>query len=198
MNSGIVYTQMDSPVGAMWIASSSAGICTIGIGAGQPERFLAWLSRYIGAELAVAWDSVVGHRPVGADAPAGRPTPPHGGPRRHTEALDNALTQLREYFSGSRRAFDLPLDVHGTAFQRTVWDKIARIPYGATTTYGKIAQGIGKPKSARAVGAANGANPLPIIIPCHRVIGANGSLTGYGGGLEMKAALLRLEGVCLL
>jgi O-6-methylguanine DNA methyltransferase len=170
MDGGIIYARMDSPVGAIWIASTSAGVCTIGIGAGQPERFLAWLSRRIDPKA----------------------------PREEPEALDRTLTQLREYFSGIRRAFDLSLDVRGTAFQRAVWNEIARIPYGATTTYGEIARCIGKPKATRAVGAANGANPLPIIIPCHRVLGANGSLTGFGGGLEMKAALLRLEGVCLL
>jgi methylated-DNA-[protein]-cysteine S-methyltransferase len=102
---------------------------------------------------------------------------------------------LREYFSRIRREFDLPLDAHGTAFQEAVWAEVARIPYGVTATYGQIAQRIERPGATRAVGAAVGANPLPILIPCHRVIGAGGSLTGYGGGLEIKAALLRLEGI---
>jgi methylated-DNA-[protein]-cysteine S-methyltransferase len=107
------------------------------------------------------------------------------------------LIQLREYFSRVRRTFDLSLDVRGTAFQRAVWDAVARIPYGETASYGEIARRVGKPGAARAVGAAVGANPLPIIIPCHRVIGADGSLTGYGSGLDAKERLLRLEGVSL-
>jgi O-6-methylguanine DNA methyltransferase len=130
---------------------------------------LAWLSRHIGSEP----------------------------PREDRAALAPALTQLREYFSRIRREFDLPLDARGTAFQKGVWAKVARIPYGATTTYGEIAQRIGRSRAAHAVGAAVGANPLPILIPCHRVIGAGGSLTGYGGGLEIKAELLRLEGALL-
>jgi O-6-methylguanine DNA methyltransferase len=111
-------------------------------------------------------------------------------PKRMTEAV----SQLRDYFSGSRRGFDLPLDVRGTVFQRSVWSQVIRIPYGAIATYGDIAQLVGKRKASRAVGAALGANPLPIVVPCHRVIGAGGSLTGFGAGLDVKEALLRLEG----
>ncbi len=122
-------------------------------------------------------------------------TPP---PREDTEALAPALTQLREYFACTRHEFDLPLDLRGTPFQRAVWEQIARIPYGTTTTYGQIARGVGRPKAARAVGGANGANPLPIIIPCHRVVGARGALTGYGAGLTIKASLLQLEGALLV
>lgn len=112
---------------------------------------------------------------------------------------DNAVlrvtrAQLREYFAGARRAFDLPLAPRGTAFQRRVWDALATIPYGSTTSYGEIARRIGTPDAVRAVGAANGRNPLPIVVPCHRVIGADGSLTGFGGGLPTKRFLLRLEG----
>jgi methylated-DNA-[protein]-cysteine S-methyltransferase len=109
-----------------------------------------------------------------------------------------ALTQLREYFSRIRHAFDLPLDiVYGTSFQRAVWKETAGLPYGMTATYGEIARRIGKPQAARAVGAALGANLLPILIPCHRVIGARAKLVGYSAGVETKAALLRLEGVLL-
>ena len=90
--------------------------------------------------------------------------------------------------------FDLPLDVRGTVFQRAVWSQVVRIPYGATATYGDIARLVGKPKASRAVGAAVGANPLPIVVPCHRVIGAGGLLTGFGAGLVVKETLLRLEG----
>jgi methylated-DNA-[protein]-cysteine S-methyltransferase len=105
-----------------------------------------------------------------------------------------AIRQLRAYFAGGLRAFDLPLDPEGTAFQRSVWEAMRRIPYGATASYVEIARRIGKPAAPRAVGAASGRNPLPIVIPCHRVIGTNGQLTGYGGGLAIKRALLSLEG----
>jgi methylated-DNA-[protein]-cysteine S-methyltransferase len=102
--------------------------------------------------------------------------------------------QLREYFDGKRRDFELPLAPRGTAFQMQVWHALATIPFGATWSYGELARVIGKPDAMRAVGAANGRNPLPIVLPCHRVIGADGSLTGFGGGLPIKEALLRLEG----
>ena len=169
MKVGTAYARMDSPVGPLWVATTGVKVCALGLGAGQPDAFFAWLARQ------------------------GDPEPPREDPA----ALSPALTQLREYFSRIRHEFDLPLDVRGTPFQRAVWDQVAHIPYGATTTYGEIAQRIERPGAARAVGTAVGANPLPILIPCHRVIGAGGSLTGYGGGLEAKATLLQLEGVLL-
>jgi len=101
--------------------------------------------------------------------------------------------QLEEYFAGERTAFDLPLHLSGTDFQVQVLQELQRIPYGETTSYGDIAKRIGRPKAMRAVGAANGRNPIPIIVPCHRVIGSSGDLTGFGGGLATKEALLRLE-----
>lgn len=104
-----------------------------------------------------------------------------------------AARQLREYFAGERRAFDLDLAPHGTPFQLAVLDELRRIPYGETRSYGQIAERLGKPKAVRAVGAANGRNPLPIVIPCHRVIGTNGALTGFGGGIDTKRFLLALE-----
>ncbi|MDN5864292.1 MAG: methylated-DNA--[protein]-cysteine S-methyltransferase [Gammaproteobacteria bacterium] len=107
--------------------------------------------------------------------------------------LRKTQTQLEEYFAGKRKAFDLPLAPEGTVFQRQVWKVLARIPYGETRSYGDIARRIRRPKAVRAVGAANGANPIPIVVPCHRVIGSNGSLTGYGGGLDRKQHLLALE-----
>jgi methylated-DNA-[protein]-cysteine S-methyltransferase len=169
MNTDIAYARMDSPVGPVWVATAGSSVCAVGLGTGQPEHFFAWLARQASAQP----------------------------PREDAAALDPALTQLREYFSRIRRQFDLSLDVHGTAFQQAVWAELVHIPYGATTTYGEIARRIGRPRAARAVGAAVGANPLSILIPCHRVIGAAGSLTGYGGGLEIKAALLELEGARL-
>jgi methylated-DNA-[protein]-cysteine S-methyltransferase len=104
------------------------------------------------------------------------------------------LAQLREYFAGERRTFDLALAPAGTAFQLAVWTALRTIPYGETVSYGELAQRLRHPNGARAVGLANGGNPLPIIVPCHRVIGADGSLTGFGGGLIIKRALLALEG----
>ena len=104
-----------------------------------------------------------------------------------------ARRQLQEYFSGKRREFNLPLKPTGTEFQLQVLDELQKIPYGTTCSYSDIAVRIGRPKAVRAVGAANGRNPIPIIIPCHRVIGASGDLTGFGGGLPTKEALLRLE-----
>ncbi|MVA57459.1 methylated-DNA--[protein]-cysteine S-methyltransferase [Agrobacterium vitis] len=101
--------------------------------------------------------------------------------------------QLQAYFEGTRREFNLPLDLQGTSFQLTVWRELTRIPFGATISYGELARRIDNPAATRAVGAANGNNPIPIIIPCHRVIGANGSLTGFGGGIETKKWLLALE-----
>jgi methylated-DNA-[protein]-cysteine S-methyltransferase len=102
--------------------------------------------------------------------------------------------QLAEYFAGERRDFDLQLAAAGTPFERSVWEELRRIPFGETRSYGEIARAIGRPGSARAVGRANGANPIPIVVPCHRVIGADGSLTGFGGGLEAKSRLLEIEG----
>jgi methylated-DNA-[protein]-cysteine S-methyltransferase len=106
----------------------------------------------------------------------------------------DALAQLHEYFSGKRRAFDLQLAPRGSAFERSVWKRLCAIPYGATTSYGAIAAELGLVNGARAVGGANGANPIAIVIPCHRVIGMDGTLTGFGGGLPLKQALLELEG----
>lgn len=111
----------------------------------------------------------------------------------NAKMLVRARKQLDEYFAGKRKDFDLAVDPAGTTFQREVWRALQKIPYGATLNYGALAQRIGQPTASRAVGAANGRNPISIVIPCHRVIGANGDLTGYAGGMERKAALLRLE-----
>lgn len=109
--------------------------------------------------------------------------------------LVQATRQLDEYFAGQRRDFDLPLAPRGTAFQLQVWEALRGIGYGQTCSYAQLARSIGNPAAMRAVGAANGRNPIPIIVPCHRVIGANGTLTGFGGGLPTKQILLQLEGV---
>jgi O-6-methylguanine DNA methyltransferase len=141
-------------------------VCKIALGKETAEDFFGWVERYIG------------HVPR---QPA----------RNGLVAL--ALDQIAEYLDGKRRDFDLPLDLRGTEFQRRMWAAVAAIPYGQTRTYADIARVIGNPKAVRAVGAANGANPLPLIVPCHRVIGSNGSLTGYGGGLDVKRMLLEME-----
>lgn len=107
--------------------------------------------------------------------------------------IDAAKEQLTAYFAGTLQTFDLPRDPVGTAFQCAVWDLLVDIPYGSTETYGTIAQRVGRPTASRAVGAANGQNPLPIVVPCHRVIGANGTLTGYAGGVALKESLLDFE-----
>jgi methylated-DNA-[protein]-cysteine S-methyltransferase len=115
------------------------------------------------------------------------------GAEPDVQANAAAVSQLNEYFSGQRRVFDLKLAAKGTPFQQSVWRQLVGIPFGETRSYGQIARALGKPGAARAVGMANHENPIPIIIPCHRVVGANGSLTGYAGGLDMKACLLALE-----
>lgn len=119
----------------------------------------------------------------------------HGDPDACSDdpLLANAEAQLLAYFAGERTRFELPLSPRGTEFQRSVWAAVGAIPYGATTTYSALAASLGRPAAFRAVGAANGRNPLPVIVPCHRVIGAAGALTGYGGGLDRKRALLDLE-----
>ena len=111
----------------------------------------------------------------------------------HTPLLDESARQLAEYFEGRRRDFDLPLAPAGTQFQREVWAALREIPYGQTRTYGQIACAVGRPRACRAVGMANNRNPLPIVVPCHRVVGASGALVGYAGGLEVKRQLLMLE-----
>lgn len=165
----IAYARLESQIGTVWVASTEEGICKVSLGRGRSGAFFSWLSEHIGPRE----------------------------PREEPDVMAFALSQLHEYFSGARQTFDLPLDVRGTTFQRAVWSQVVRIPYGATATYGDIAQLVGKPKASRAVGRAVGANPLPVVIPCHRVIGAQGALTGFGAGLNIKEALLRLEGADL-
>lgn len=118
---------------------------------------------------------------------------PTGAERGETDLLRRCYHELEEYFAGTRRQFDLPLAPQGTPFQQKVWQALQTIPYGAVCSYGDIARQIGNPKASRAVGGANNRNPIAIMIPCHRVIGANGQLVGYGGGVDKKEALLSLE-----
>lgn len=119
--------------------------------------------------------------------------PPEGYREGESPLLEEAWAQLERYFAGELRQFSLPLAPAGTPFQQAVWRALEEIPYGETRSYGEIASQVGRPKASRAVGAANHRNPIPIVIPCHRVIGAGGTLTGYGGGLDRKRLLLDLE-----
>jgi methylated-DNA-[protein]-cysteine S-methyltransferase len=122
-----------------------------------------------------------------------RPVPIDPSWKRDDDALDPVRTQLEEYFAGARTTFEIPLAMIGNGFELSVWAALQEIPYGETVSYGAIARAIGHPTAFRAVGLANGRNPVAVIVPCHRVIGADGSLTGYGGGLERKRLLLDLE-----
>lgn len=159
------YDVMPSPVGQLVLTATDEGLTGV----------LFESNRHASPRLA-EWDR------IGA-----------GDADDAARSLAAARAQLEEYFAGTRRVFDLPLAPNGTPFQRRVWLALREIPFGATTTYGAIARRLGDPKSVRAIGAANGRNPIPIIVPCHRVIGADGSLIGFGGGLERKQWLLTHE-----
>ena len=155
-----------------------------------------WHDTPVGRLILVATEAGLTSVALPAQGPR-EPRPPDGSPSPHPAAqstLAEARRQLDEYFAGRRRVFSLPLDIQGTPFQRRVWDVLAHIPYGHTLTYGDVASQIRQPTAMRAVGAASGQNPLPIVVPCHRVVGRHGRLGGYGGGLAMKQALLVLEG----
>jgi len=141
----------------------------------------------VGPLLAIASSRGIQRLTFGQDVPPGVIHNPHH------PLLVRLACQVAEYFAGCRKKFDVPMDMTGTPFQRRVWDLLQTIPYGETTSYGALARELGNPNKARAVGLANRANPVAILVPCHRVIGASGALTGFGGGLATKAFLLRLE-----
>lgn len=150
-----------------------------------------YLETPVGTLLIAGDESAIYHIEFPKRGKASRPQPDWIEAERG--AVAQAVRQLREYFAGKRTEFDLPLAPRGTDFQRNVWRRLQEIPYGETISYGELARRVGNPKASRAVGAANGSNPIPIVIPCHRVIGANGKLTGFGGGLPVKETLLGLE-----
>jgi O-6-methylguanine DNA methyltransferase len=156
----------ESFVGRIRLAVSDVGVCKLSVGRESDEAFFAWLARKTGPS-----------EPI----------------HKRTPLADQALAEIHAYLSGALREFETPADLNGTAFQLRVWAEVAAIPYGSTSTYREVAGRVGRPKAFRAVGAANGANPVPLFIPCHRVVGADGTLRGYGGGMAMKAALLKLE-----
>jgi methylated-DNA-[protein]-cysteine S-methyltransferase len=162
----VAYDVADSPIGPLLVAATGRGLCEIAFDP-EPERAMAQLAARFGTRVLHA------HRP-----------------------LARARKELDQYFAGRRRDFDLDVDIEWLPdFQRGVLEELARVPYGNTETYGSLAARIGRPRAARAVGGALNRNPLPIVLPCHRVVGASGSLVGYAGGLERKRALLELEGV---
>jgi O-6-methylguanine DNA methyltransferase len=156
--------QIETPVGALRIASTARGLAYVELPHASGRGLEGWLR----------------HRP-------GARTEPGFAPNR------TAAVQLVEYFEGKRTAFELPLDLAGTEFQLEVWRALLAIPYGETRSYADVARAVGRPRAVRAVGAANGANPIAVVVPCHRVIAADGSLGGYGGGLGLKAKLLAME-----
>ena len=159
-----VQARTDTPLGTVRLAASPAGLCGL-------------------------WFDGQRHLPAQLDGPLAWPEAPEHA------LLRKAAEQLRQYLRGERQHFDLPLDLGGgTPFQQAVWQALLRIPTGRTTSYGALGRHIGKPAAVRAVGAAVGRNPLSVVVPCHRVLGQDGSLTGYAGGLDRKATLLRLEG----
>jgi methylated-DNA-[protein]-cysteine S-methyltransferase len=164
----VTYDLVDSPIGALLVATTERGFCRIAYDA-DPELELEGLARAFGVRVL-----------------------------RSPRPIDPARRQLEEYFDGNRRRFDLPVDVAMLAeFNRRVLRELARVPYGEVVTYGELAARAARPRAARAVGTVMNRNPLPIVLPCHRVVGANGKLVGYAGGLERKEALLRLEGAML-
>jgi len=161
----VAYDVTDSPVGPLLVAVSEHGLCRISYDA-DLERELESLGRAFGARVL-----------------------------RSPRPLDEVKRELDEYFAGTRHAFDLKVDIERLSpFNRAVLEALARVPYGTLTTYGTLAGRAGKPRAARAVGTVMNRNPIPIVLPCHRVVGATGSLVGYAGGLERKETLLRLEG----
>jgi methylated-DNA-[protein]-cysteine S-methyltransferase len=162
------FDVVDSPIGPLLVAATDRGLARIFFDA-EPEHHLERLAKVFGPRVL-----------------------------RSAQTVDAAHRQLDEYFEGNRSSFALDVDLRGAApFARQVLDELARVPYGQTTTYGTLAARVGAPRAARAVGTVMNRNPIPIVLPCHRVVGANGSLTGYGGGLDVKEHLLRLEGALL-
>ncbi|MDO4681212.1 MAG: methylated-DNA--[protein]-cysteine S-methyltransferase [Lautropia sp.] len=199
------FTHIPSPVGSLMIAAASDGLRAVEFPESRhpvprhgtwhelaPEALVRWAARTDGLDGASALASP-DQPPCPDDPHPSRPAAQHTPPEQVIRHLIDTRQQLDEYFAGRRQQFELPLAPQGTPFQQQVWQALRDIPYGQTWHYGQLARHIGNPRSVRAVGAANGRNPIAIIIPCHRVIGANGALVGFGGGLRTKARLLALE-----
>lgn len=163
---GIVHTaHFDTPIGAMFAASTERGLAYLELPHASGRGFRGWLPRAL----------------------------PDTDCREAFQPNRAAVAQILEYLEGKRRDFQLPLDLRATPFQRSVYDELLRIPYGETRSYADVARCIGRPRAVRAVGTANGANPIPLVVPCHRVIASGGHLGGYGGGLPLKRQLLAME-----
>lgn len=175
----MTYTELlDAPIGTLMVECNEEAVTHIALpgynGDGAPAT----------GRAARSVTGRGGTPPTGSDAGCGR-----------SDVMERAITQLSEYFAGSRTEFDLPLELVGTDFQKDVWLSLAHIPYGKTISYAELASMVGRPTAFRAVGQANGSNPIPIVLPCHRVVATGGGIGGYGGGLPMKRQLLSLEGV---
>jgi len=160
----VTFSSIDTPIGEIFIASTIIGICKISLG-GDDKEFFSWLKTNFADEKIV-----------------------EVSPQKIC-----AVSAIRDFLDGKIKEFNILLDIRGTSFQKKVWRELRKIPYGKTCSYKEVAEAIGMPKSWRAVGQANGANPLPIVIPCHRVIAADGSPGGYSGGIKIKSFLLNLE-----
>lgn len=164
----IFYAEMESPLGPLTVVCRDLGVCLIEFGSIEQSlpNINGWMKKHL-LKNQLCHDQ---------------------------EKVQPVIMQLQQYFSGKRVKFDLSIDLIGTKFQRLVWEELKKINYGETKSYKQIAKEIGAPKAVRAIGGANNKNPVPIIIPCHRVIGSNGALVGYGGGVEKKEILLEIEG----
>ena len=165
----LYWSSVSCPQGLIIVMATERGVCWAGTPGTPIEEGIGWLKRQMQFDQVIEGEKI--------------------------SPLQQAIEVLKRYLAGEHVQFACPLDLRGTPFQIEVWEELHRIPYGETRTYAEIARSIGRPAAARAVGAANGANPIAIIVPCHRVIGTNGALTGYGGGLPTKSWLLALEGI---
>ncbi|MDK2801419.1 MAG: methylated-DNA-[protein]-cysteine S-methyltransferase [Clostridiales bacterium] len=160
------YSQYCSPLGIIYIAASDKGICKIVLPGQSEQELVIWLQKNFSKFV-----------------------------QKETDIIKQTASELAEYFNQQRTDFTIPLHLIGTAFQKKVWKELMKIPYGSTVSYGYIASKIGNPKACRAVGGANNKNPIPIVIPCHRIVGSTGKLVGYGGGLDLKEKLLKIENI---
>ena len=166
----IRWTSFDSPIGTVYLASTKKGVCSVTIPASTRADFISWLRKHF-----AGWELVES--------------------RKGNEKM---MGELKRYFEGKLTRFKSKLDPRGTPFQRKVWSQLRKIPYGTTITYKQLAQRVKSPAGFQAVGRANATNPLPIVIPCHRVVGSDDDLVGYGAGIKTKEYLLRLEGALML
>ncbi|AXF57658.1 methylated-DNA--[protein]-cysteine S-methyltransferase [Salicibibacter kimchii] len=168
MEESVRFTEMETPIGTLTLVATEKGLCQLLYGDSNETcvKIRTWMAKKNMRREIIRDDS----------------------------CFRETTKQLHEYFQGKRHVFDLPVDMYGTSFQKSVWEALQRIPYGETQSYKQVAVAIHSPKAVRAIGSANNKNPLPIIVPCHRVIGSNGAIVGYGGGIEKKKKLLELEG----